>query len=582
MNRAKNPAVAEDHGEPVNGARPAGADGEGSSSGGIERLEILRWVYIFRISLAGGLFAGAAFAWTAASPGQTLTASLALVITLLHTPASYWVTHIRQQPIGASFIYGQAVLDVVLVTLVVDLTGGSDSVVAPLYILLISAYTLMLPLRGGFLVTGLACIAYIADSVWVQGTALNTVVALQLAIFVAVALVVGLISTKLRQTGAALTTVEYELQRLRLETGDILGNIPTAVLTIDGLGRLAYANPAAEALLGLEARDWIEKPVLETLARCSRGLEQALERTRRFRMPVASAEITIHRDGDAVPVGISTAVLERRGGPPSVTAIMRDISDVKRMESLRQRTERLEAVAELSASLAHEIKNPLASISTSVQQLGARDRADDDDQLLSRLILKESDRLSRLLSDFIDFARLRIERSKTLDLRELAKHAVEVVRQHPDCGDEIEIELKLGSQPVLFEGDEDLMHRVVSNLILNAVQAAPPGHPTRVSVEVLGQEVGVPDRVDVEHPVVLRVTDDGPGIPETDLKRIFDPFFTRRRGGSGLGLAIVHRAVREHRGAILVASGPEIGTRFTVYLPGKPETPGELLGEERK
>jgi two-component system sensor histidine kinase PilS (NtrC family) len=548
---------------------------------GARGLEILRWVYMARLGLAGGVFAAAVFAWTLASPAKTLAATLALVSTLIHTPASYWYSHVRRQPPGPSFFYGQAVLDVILVTLVVDLTGGRESIIAPLYILLISAYTLLLPLRGGFLVTAMACIAYIADVVWAQGTTVDTVIALQLTIFVAVALVVGFISTKLREAGAVLTSVENELHRLRLETGDILGNIPTAILTVDGGGRLAYANPAAERLLGLTAYEWLEKPVLEELDRRSNGLHRALDRTRRFRMPVASAEITISRGGDNIPVGISTAVLERRGGPPSVTAIMRDISDRKRMERLRQRTERLEAVAELSASLAHEIKNPLASISSSVQQLGLKDRADDDDKLLSRLVLKESDRLSRLLADFIDFARLRVERSRTLDLRDVTTHGVDVVRHHPDYHDEIAIDVKLEPEPVTFEGDEDLMHRVVTNLVLNAVQAAAPGRQTRVTVEVLGEESGhVPDEINIQNPVVLQVTDNGPGISEADLIRVFDPFFTKRRGGSGLGLAIVHRAVREHGGMILVASNPELGTRFTVCLPGMPVTPKQATGED--
>jgi len=326
---------------------------------------------------------------------------------------------------------------------------------------------------------------------------------------------------------------------------------------------------------------YFEKPVMEALARRSAGLQRALDRTRRFRIPVASAEISVDRYGDDIPVGISTAVLDRREGPPSVTAIMRDISDRKRIEGLRQRTERLEAVAELSASLAHEIKNPLASISSSVQQMGLKERADEDDQLLSRLILKESDRLSRLLADFLDFARLRVERSKLLDLRKVTAHGVDVVRHHPAYREEIEIDVELADEPVLFEGDEDLMHRVVTNLVLNAVQAS-SSRPTRINVEVTNEDSGcVPSEVEVEEPVMLRVTDDGPGIPQGDLVRIFDPFFTKRRGGSGLGLAIVHRAVREHGGTILVSSDSEIGTRFTVCLPGTSTDSVKTAVEER-
>ena len=568
---------------PPSPSPPAGAGEQVSASGRANevrfgRQDMLRWVYLARLGLAGGLFVGAVFAWSAAAPGLTLVASLALVITLTLTAVSYWFTHIRQERVGVSFVYAQAVFDVALVTQVVHLTGGRESIVAPLYILLISAYSLMLPLRGGLLVAALGSMVYIADVTWGQGTAVDTVVALQLGIFVLVAVVVGMIGVRLQQAGAELSSIEYELEQLRLDTDDILGNIPTAVLTVDGDGRLVYANPAAELLLGIDVGTQLEKPVLDELGRVSAGLRQMLERTRNFRIPVSSGEIAVSHDGETVPVGISTAVLDRREGPPSVTAIMRDISDRKRIERLRHRTERLEAVAELSASLAHEIKNPLASISSSVQQLRMRESADEDDLLLSRLVLKESERLSRLLSDFIDFARLRIERRKRLDLREATTHAVDVVRQHPSCGSHVEIRTALASDPVVFDGDEDLMHRVVTNLVLNAVQAAKPGVKTSVWVEVFTGEPGcTPDGVDIENPVVLRVSDDGPGIPEGDLKRVFDPFFSKRRGGTGLGLAIVHRAVREHRGTVLVASA-ESGTLFTVFLPGSPPPQSDSEG----
>jgi signal transduction histidine kinase len=160
---------------------------------------------------------------------------------------------------------------------------------------------------------------------------------------------------------------------------------------------------------------------------------------------------------------------------------------------------------------------------------------------------------------------------------------LQVVQQHPAYGDEVEIRVSLEENPVLFEGDEDLMHRVVTNLVLNAMQAAPTDSKTVVEVEVRNAEGdSAPPGIDILQPVILQVTDNGPGIEEGDLKRIFDPFFTKRRGGSGLGLAIVHRAVREHRGTVLVASSPETGTRFTVCLPRKnTPAPTEVAGEKR-
>ncbi len=562
------------------GAGPAGED---RAVSGFSRTEILRWIYIARIGLAGGVFAGAVLAWSAATPLQTLSASLLLVVALILTPLSYWHTHVQQGYPSSSFIYAQAAFDTLLVTAIVDLTGGSDSVVAPFYILLISAYTLMLPLRGGFLVAGMACMSYIADVVWGQGTYIDTVVVLQLTIFVTVALFVGLIGTKLRETGAQLTSVAHALRQLRLDTSDILGNIPTAVLTVDGDGQLAYINPAAERLLGIDSARWLHQPVLEELRRRSSELPRVFERTRRFRVPVSSAEIDVHRRGEVVPVGVSTAVLERADGPPSVTAIMRDISDRKRMEELRKQAERLEAVAELSASLAHEIRNPLASISSSVQQLQLDRDFGDDDRLLAQLILKESDRLSRLLADFIDFSRVRVVEFQRLDLRDVARHALEVVRAHPSCHERVTIEEDLESSPVYFEGDEDLMHRVVTNLVLNAIQVSDQHSDTTVRVEVMnGDAENTPRGVQVIDPRIVRISDDGPGIERGDLKRIFDPFFSGRGGGTGLGLAIVHRAVQAHHGTVVVESSLGVGTTFIICLPAQPPhadepTMGEVL-----
>jgi two-component system sensor histidine kinase PilS (NtrC family) len=144
-----------------------------------------------------------------------------------------------------------------------------------------------------------------------------------------------------------------------------------------------------------------------------------------------------------------------------------------------------------------------------------------------------------------------------------------MVRQHPDYRDEIVIEVDVDSRPVLLEGDEDLLHRVVSNLVLNSVQAAEPGVQTTVRVEARNSRLEqTPVGLDLPRPVLLRVSDDGPGINQDDLERIFDPFFSGRPGGTGLGLAIVHRAVEAHHGSVFVESEPGRGTRFSIYLPG--------------
>ena len=276
-------------------------------------------------------------------------------------------------------------------------------------------------------------------------------------------------------------------------------------------------------------------------------------------------EATVRRDDRSFPVGLTTTTIAGSGGlPPRVTAIFTDISDSKRLEELHLRAERLEAVAELSASLAHEIKNPLASIRSSVEQLSRSTRTNPDEKFLANLIVRESDRLSRLLSEFLDFSRVRVTEYRAVDLRLVAGAAVRLVRQHPDCPADVKIDFAGGPTPM--EGDEDLLHRVVSNLVLNAVQATGPGARVVVFTGRPAPEE-VPAGLTVENPVALRVTDNGPGIPDAVRERLFEPFVTGRPGGTGLGLAIVQRAVDAHRGMVLVDSTPGHGTTFTVYFP---------------
>jgi two-component system sensor histidine kinase PilS (NtrC family) len=254
----------------------------------------------------------------------------------------------------------------------------------------------------------------------------------------------------------------------------------------------------------------------------------------------------------------------------SVTAIFQDITDLDRLEALNRRTERLEAVAELSAAMAHEIKNPLASIRSAVEQFSNPGLGIPDRRTLTGMVIRESERLSRLLSDFIDFARVRMGRVESLDLREIVGECAAVVRRHPETERRgVRIELQTGPAGVRAPGDADLLHRAVFNLILNAVQFSPEGGTVRLEVTDLGGNPGGFE-IAVPRPVRIRVVDSGPGVPEEQVGRIFDPFFTTREGGTGLGLSVVYRAVEVHRGIVLVDRGHEGGAEFNVYLPGEP------------
>ena len=531
-------------------------------------LTLLKWIYLGRVTVASAVFLAAALSWWAADPTALLVASLSVTLALVVTAAGYWHTHVRIAPFGQTFLYGQAVFDIALVTAIAHITGPY-SYFAALYILVIAFNAVLMPLANGLLVALLAGIVYSADVVFVQRVELPSAALLQVAVYWLVAMATGYLASRVRVVRAAHENLEAELRRVRLEAADILRHIGAGVLTLDADGSLVYANPTAEVLLGLTAAELEGRPALEQIRRAAPALADAIQQTAEGgrRLMRATAEVTA--PGRTFPIGFTTtAVRAGEGAPPSVTAILQDISDARRLEELRLRTERLEAVAEISASLAHEIKNPLASIRSAVTQLSRLAPAGADERVLAGLIVRESDRLSTLLTEFLDFSRVRVTRSARLDLVEVAERGIQLARQHPDYTADAQIMLEAQERPVMVEGDEDLLHRVVFNLVLNAVQAAPAAADVRVRVTAAAGD-DLPGEVVMEAPRLLRVSDRGPGVAPEVLKRLFEPFVTGRPGGTGLGLAIVQRAVQAHRGLIFCDTVRGQGTTFSVFLPAR-------------
>jgi two-component system sensor histidine kinase PilS (NtrC family) len=479
-----------------------------------------------------------------------------------------WWTHILRRPPGHNFLYFQTIFDVLLVTSVIHVTGGVESHFAPLYILVIATAALLLPLPGGMLIGALASLLYFADLLFFQGTTPTLNVGLpQIGLMVVMAIATAAVGERLRRTGTQLGAVELELKQLRLDLSEMLAAIDTGLITVDGEGRLVHCNEAAARLLVLDPAQWGEESVLEELDRSAPGLGTLVRRTSATGVPVRRFEIRQRGVEHDRFLGVRTTVLERET-TPWVTAVMQDITEGKQIEDLIRRAERLQAVAELGASLAHEIKNPLASIRSAVEQIAGTRVAAADREVLRRLVVVESERLTRLLGEFMEFSRVEMRRWSVVDLTAVARNAIELVERHPDRPEGARIELAVGAGPIHVEGDQDLLHRAIFNLLLNALQHIGPAGLVQVEV---GRSTGrdLPSSVPLHMPARLSVKDDGPGVPEDEIPRLFDPFYTTRSGGTGLGLALVHRAVEAHRGAILV-DGAHGGARFTVYLPVHP------------
>jgi two-component system sensor histidine kinase PilS (NtrC family) len=533
---------------------------------------LLRWVLIGRLCLASAIFIAALSTWSNADANNTLVASVAFAVSMVVTIVAFAHGEIfRRQP-GPTFLYLQAIFDLLLVTAVVHVTNGSNSPFSALYILVIATASLLVPSGGGVLIAALGIVLYFADVVVLSGSPLliEPGVWLQLTVIAVVTLAVRTLSVRLRESGEGKDLLVAALEQTRHQAEDILRNIRSGVFTVDAEGRLLYANPTAEHLLGINLIAHTGEAVLDVIGGVAPDLAHAVKRAAESKVRTIRGECVVCTEVRRFPVGLTTTYTEQddTGAGRTATAIFQDISDQKTLDVLRLRAERLEGIAELSASLAHEIKNPLASIRSAVEQISRMPAVSDDQKTLTALVMRESDRLSRLLSEFLDFARVRVAKTEAVDLARIARDAASLAAAHPDRDSSVRVTCVIPEgDDVEIEGDEDLLHRAVFNLALNAVQASPASSEVRVEV-ARGCFDPLPAGIAFEGEAVsLRVSDSGPGIPAGIRDRMFDPFFTTKANGSGLGLAVVHRAIEAHRGLVFVDSGLRGGTRFTVILP---------------
>jgi two-component system sensor histidine kinase PilS (NtrC family) len=464
---------------------------------------------------------------------------------------------------SANSLMLQFLVDVLLVSGLVAYTRGTATPLAALYITTVAGYAMVLPVGRGLLAAAVTAASYVGVTLRFATAAPGPEFWTQVGVIGFIGAMIAVLGHRLTSAAEQQRALAVALAQVRMEADEILATIQSGVITVDGAGRLAYINPRARRILGGDGFA-PGQPVLDTLRARSRDLHGAIIQGIGEGTRVSRAEASVRRaDGSLFPVGLSTTTFMRPGSDsPAVTAIFTDISGLKRLQEFRLRAERLEAVAALSASLAHEIRNPLMAIRSAVEQLATRVGADEDEQVLAALVMRESERLNRLLSEFLDFSRVRATVFEPLDLHAVVVEAVGMAAAHPALAG---VAVELDGEPTPIDGDRDLLHRVASNLVLNAAQAL--GGRGRIRVEVGPATAGEGPSGPVVPRAKLVVSDDGPGIPEAVRERLFEPFVVGRPGGTGLGLAIVQRAVASHRGVVLLDTAPNVGTTFTIYLP---------------
>jgi two-component system sensor histidine kinase PilS (NtrC family) len=289
----------------------------------------------------------------------------------------------------------------------------------------------------------------------------------------------------------------------------------------------------------------------------------------RDRLPVATLpggieEISARKDGQRLLLGMNLSTLyDEQGIPIGMVGVFQDISLQKKVEEENRRRQWLAKIGEMSAGMAHEIRNPLAALSGSMQVLRKELQPSDDNRLLMDLALRETERLSGIVSDFLQYARPRPLFLKECDVNELVNDTVCMLERTPEYGGRITFVRHLAPGSVLGLLDSDQMQQVCLNIALNACQAMPAGGTLTVSTH-RAAEGG--NRVDNES-VEIVFEDTGQGIPRDHRDKIFDPFFTTKEAGTGLGLSVVHRIMEDHRGRVQVDSEPGAGTRVRLTLP---------------
>jgi two-component system nitrogen regulation sensor histidine kinase GlnL len=349
----------------------------------------------------------------------------------------------------------------------------------------------------------------------------------------------------------------------------VLAGLPDAVIAVDPGLRIVFWNAAAEVLTARSARRAQGRLVKEVFAP-NTSIVSRLAETLATGESRSEADGTIEStDGRVVPVSLLTAALFSRDGTvEAAVAVLRDLSRIRQLENEVRRGETLAAAGRMAVGVAHEIRNPLGAIRGAVQllarELGAEPRLTE----YTDVLLKEVDRVNRIIETLLDLGRPVQVRRVPINLHQLLERVILLDDETARAGEVTLVRRYDPSLPPIL-GDEDRLLQVFHNLVRNALDAMKLGGrvtlSTRVSLDPLygKMDVGGGPRTMVE----VAVTDEGSGIPVATRARIFDPFFTTKERGLGLGLAICHRIVDEHRGAIHVESAEGRGTTVTCFLP---------------
>ncbi len=532
--------------EPALGASArADAAPAGAAEGGLYRK--LVWLTFFRLVTITVLLGGIAVtSWQAGlDVGQAASPLYALIVLTYAASIATGLLLTRERGLIA-VAYGQIGLDVALAAGVVAVTGRSESVFIFLFSIAVANGAILLFARGAAVAAAGAIGAYL----WLvlgsgaSRTSPSSVLFAHGAAFVATGALASYLAQQLRRTGERLAVSQSDLAFVTALHESIVQSVASGLVTLDAAGRITFLNRAAEHMTGWSLAAVRGEPAtgrLDAFEPGSRRGETDFENTR----------------GERLRLGYTRFALQGRDGQEMGSAIIfQDLTEMRAMEERMRRSERLAELGRVTAGLAHELRNPLASMSGSVELLKAGGGLGDEERRLMEIVLREAGRLNELVTRLLEWSRPAPLRRELTDLGKMLEETLAVFQNDRGAG---RVLLETDLRPAVAACDPDQMRQVVWNLLANAVQAM-DGAAGRIRVSCAGDGGGA----------WVRVADDGPGIERADQPRVFEPFFTTKREGSGLGLATVQRIVDAHGGSIEVESTPGRGAAFTVRLPAAP------------
>ncbi len=470
--------------------------------------------------------------------------------------------------------------DAIIVSAFIYITGGITSFFTSLYVLPIVAGSAIRSRRGGLLVAALSSALYVSlvgaqylaasgylSDPWLTGQTIKLparsigryTAALNVFGFFAVALLSGSLAESVRSAGARLAQASTEIADLQALNQHVIDSLPSGLATTDPGLRILTFNRGAEAITGVSSLSAVGRPITDVLqlpADAMKAIDHDLRaiggRRHEYRYRTSDGR-------GEIELGLGATHLETPGGRAGYLFTFQDVTGFKKLERDAAMQQRLAAVGEMAAGIAHEIRNPLASMSGSIQILRQELPLSSEQEQLMDIVLRESERLNTTIRSFLAYARPQRFEIVKFDVRRALNDTALLLRNSAEVRDDHAIEVDVPGTELWYEADEGQIKQIVWNLATNGLRAMPQGGRLRLAAA----------RETASDGVVLTVQDEGVGIPAEQLGGLFQPFHGTFAKGSGLGLAIVHRIVTDYNGEIQLSSNAGSGTTVAIHLPAR-------------